>query len=108
MKYLAVILPLVVVALIYIVFKRDGDIKKSFISSLLLLAVVTLSIMGNIMRSILPLFLTHIVAVIFAYGATIYYILRGKFIWLGLIAPFVTMLIYLLLVWLGNEHLPSL
>ena len=108
MKYLIIILPLVVIAFIYFMFKRDRDIEKAIISSLLLLAVVALEIMGNIMRSVLPLFLTHIVAVIFAYGATIYYIFREKFIWLALVAPLATMIFYLFLVWVGNEHLPSL
>ena len=107
LKYLIVLLPLVVIVFIYIMFKRDRDIKKAIISSFLLLAVVALAIMGNIMRSIPPLFLTHIVAVIVAYGATIYYVLREKFILLALVAPLATMLFYLFLVWVGNEHLPS-
>ena len=108
MKFLAVLLPLIAMAFIYIMFKRDGDIKKATISTALLLGIISLSIMGNIMRSIMPMFLTHIVAVVAGYGATIYYIFRGKFIWLALIAPLATMLFYLFLVWVGNEHLPSL
>ena len=68
----------------------------------------TLALVGNVMRSLSPLFLTHIVAIVIAYGATIYYVLKGKFIWLGLLAPVLTMLIYLIFVWIGNEHLPTL
>ena len=108
MKYLIVLLPLIVIAFIYIMFRRDGDVTKAVISSFLLLLVISLSIMGNIMRSIIPLFLTHIVAIIFAYGATIYYIFREKIVWLALVAPLLTMMLYLFLVWVGNEHLPSL
>ena len=108
MKFVIVLLPLIAIAFIYIMFRRDGDVKKVVISSFLLVGVISLSIMGNIMRSIIPLFLTHIVAIVFAYGATIYYILRGKFVWLALVAPLATMLLYLFLVWVGNEHLPSL
>ena len=107
MKFLIVLLPLFAIALIYIMFKRDGDIKKATISSVLLLGIISLAIMGNIMRSITPMFLTHIVAVVAGYGAIIYYILREKFIWLALVAPLATMLFYLFLVWVGNEHLPS-
>ena len=108
MKYLLVLLPLIVIAFSYVMFRKDGDIKKAIISFVLLWAVITLAIVGNIMRSISPLFLMHIVAIIAAYGATIYYVLKGKFVWLALVAPVVTMLIYLLFVWVGNEHLPSL
>ena len=107
MKFLAVLLPLITILLIYISFKRDSNVKKAVISLVLLLVVVSLAIVGNVMRSIIPLFLTHIVAIAIGYGATIYYVLRGKFVWLALIAPLATMLFYLFLAWVGNEHLPS-
>ena len=108
MKFLLVLAPLIVAALTYVMYKEDGNLKKLIISFLLLWAVITLAIVGNIMRSVSPLFLTHIVAIIIAYGATIYYVLKGRFIWLALLAPVLTMLLYLTLVWLGNEHLPGL
>ena len=107
MKFLLVLAPLIVAALSYVMYKEDGNIKKLIITFLLLWAVITLAIVGNVMRSLTPLFLTHIVAVVFAYGATIYYVLRSKFIWLALASPVVTMIIYLIFVWIGNEHLPS-
>jgi len=108
MKFLMILAPLIVMSFSYVMFRKDGDVKKLIISFLLLWAVVTLALVGNIMRSITPLFLTHLVAIVAAYGATIYYVLKEKFIWLALIAPLVTMIIYLLLVWIGNEHLPTI
>ena len=108
MKFLLVLAPLIVAALAYVMYKEDSNVKKLIISFLLLWAVVTLAIVGNIMRSVSPLFFTHIVAIIIAYGANIYYVLKGRFIWLALVAPVLTMLLYLILVWLGNEHLPGL
>ncbi len=108
MKFLLVLAPLIVAALSYVMFREDGDIKKLIITFLLLWAVITLGIVGNVMRSLSPLFLTHNLAVFAAYLATIYYILRGRFIWLALASPLVTMVLYLLFVWIGNEHLPSL
>jgi len=107
MKFLLVLAPLIVAALSYVMYKEDGNIKKLIITFLLLWAVITLAIVGNVMRSLIPLFLTHIVAIVAAYGATIYYVLKSRFIWLALAAPVVTMLIYLIFVWIGNEHLPS-
>jgi len=108
MKYLLILAPLIIIGFSYVMFRKDGDIKKAIISFLLLWAVITLAIVGNIMRSITPLFLMHIVAILAAYGATAYYVLKNRFIWLALVAPVVTMLFYLLLVWVGNEHLPTL
>lgn len=108
MKFLLVLAPLIVVALSYVMYKEDGNIKKLIITFLLLWAVITLAIVGNVMRSLTPLFLTHILAIVIAYLAVIYYVLKGKFIWLALASPIITMLIYLIFVWIGNEHLPNL
>ena len=108
MKFLLVLAPFIVAAMSYVMYKEDGNIKKLIITFLLLWAVLTLAIVGNIMRSLTPLFLTHIIAIILAYGAIIYYVLKGRFIWLALASPVITMLIYLIFVWIGNEHLPTL
>ena len=108
MKFLMVLAPLIVIGFIYLMYKKDADVKKAIISFLLLFTVIALAIVGNVMRAITPLFLTHLVAIIFAYGATVYYVLRGKLLGLFLVSPIVTMLIYLILVWIGNEHLPSI
>ena len=108
MKFLTVFAIFLSIVLIYLFYKKDKDIKKTTLSSLLLLEIISFGIVGNIMRSITPLFLTHLVALVIAYGGMIYYIVRGKIVWLALIAPIATMLLYLLLVWVGNEHLPTL
>ena len=108
MKYLLVLAPFIVMALTYVMYREDGNIKKLILSFLLLWAVITLAIVGNIMRAVTPFFLTHLVAIVIAYGATIYYVLKGRLIWLALAAPVVTLLVYLIGVWIGNEHLPTL
>ena len=107
MKFLLVLAPLIVAALSYVMYKEDGNIKKLIITFLLLWAVITLAIVGNVMRSLSILFILHIIAIVMAYGATIYYVIKSKFIWLALAAPVVTMMIYLIFVWIGNEHLPT-
>jgi len=106
MKFLFILAPLIVAALSYVMYREDSNLKKLIITFLLLWAVVTLAIVGNVMRSLTPLFLTHIVAIVLAYGGIIYYVLKGRFIWLALASPLITMMLYLLLAWLGNEHLP--
>jgi len=108
MKYLLILAPFIVIALTYVMYKEDGNLKKLIISFLFLWAIIILAMVGNIMRAITPFFLTHLLAIVIAYGATLYYVLRGRLIWLALVAPLVTMLVYLIFVWIGNEHLPSL
>jgi len=108
MKFLLILAPLIVVALSYVMYREDGNIKKLIVTFLLLWAVITLAILGNVMRSLSILFILHLIAIVIAYAATIYYVLKNKFIWLGLASPVVTMIIYLIFVWIGNEHLPQL
>jgi len=107
MKFLMIMAPLLGIALSYLMYKKDKDISKFLIGLLLLGMVVSLGVIGNIMRSTAVLFLMHLVAVVAAYGATLYYMIRGKVVWYILILPIITMIIYLLSVWIGNEHLPS-
>jgi len=107
MKFLMVLAPLLGIGLSYLMYKRDGDGTKFFLSLLILGAVVSLGVVGNIMRSTAVLFLMHLVAVLSAYMATLYYMVRGRFVWYIVMLPIVTMMIYLLSVWIGNEHLPS-
>lgn len=108
MKFLFILAPLIVAALSYVMYKEDSNVKKLIITFLLLWAVITLGVIGNVMRSLSPLYLTHMIAIVVAYGGIIYYVLKGKFLWVALASPVVTMLFYLIFAWLGNEHLPSL
>ena len=108
MRFMFIGAILLVLGLIYIMYNRENSTKKVIVSFLILWGIITLAILGNIMRSITPLFLTHLLAIILAYGGLLYYVLRGKFLWLLLFAPIGIMILYLLLVWVGNEHLPFL
>lgn len=108
MKFFMIIAPGIAIALIYMMYKREDDVKKVIISFLLLWAVITLGLLGMVMLSMKVLFLMHLLAIVVAYAATIFYILKDKFIWSGLLAPVVTMFLYLVLVWVGNEHLPTI
>lgn len=107
MKFLLILAPLIVAALSYVMYKEDGNIKKLIITFLLLWSVITLAIVGNVMRALSVLFMLHIVAIVMAYGATIYYAVKNKFLWWAFFSPFITMIVYLIFVWIGNEHLPN-
>jgi hypothetical protein len=108
MKILMILAPLLVIILTFLMYKKEGDVKKTIIGFMLLWALISLAIVGNLMRAVSPLFISHIIALFISYAALIYFILRGKLIWLALALPMVTMLIYLIIVWIGNEHLPPI
>jgi len=105
MKMIIVGVILLAMALIVLMYKKEGDIKKLLISLVMLISLVSLGIVGNVMRSVTPLFLTHLVALLIAYMGMMVYIVRGKIYWLLIISPIVTLILYIMLAWLGNEHL---
>lgn len=107
MKIFMVLAPAISIAMTYMMYRREDDLIKVIISFLLLWAIITLGLLGTVMLSIKPLYLTHWFAITIAYGGMVYYILKGKLLWSVLVMPMITMLIYLVLAWLGNEHLPS-
>jgi len=105
MKAIIILAPLLAIALIYLMYKKENDMQKMLFSFVVLASIIALGIIGNIMRAIMPMYLTHFVAVALSYGGLIYYIFREKKPWLFWSLPLLTLLLYLLLVWVGNEHL---
>ncbi len=105
MKVIIILAIFFSMGLIFLMYKRENNIKKMLFSSVLLVGLISLGIVGNVMRSLMPLFLVHIVALVISYVALIIYILRDRLYWyLGLL-PVGTLTIYILLAWVGNEHL---
>ncbi|SFV50881.1 hypothetical protein MNB_SV-12-1096 [hydrothermal vent metagenome] len=105
MKAIIVLALLFSIGLIFLMYKREANLKKMLLSSFLLVGLISLGIVGNVMRSLMPLFLAHIVALIIAYGGLLIYILRDKLYWYLGLTPVATLTLYILLAWIGNEHI---
>jgi len=97
MKALIIIAILITILSIGISFYRSRNWKKLLISLGLFTIILTLSGLGNMTRSIVPLFIAHFVLILFAWGALILYILREKLYWQVIISPIVTIIIFLIL-----------
>jgi len=104
MKTVIVLAILLGIGLIILEYKREQNLKKMILSFGLLTLLLSLGIVGNMMRAIAPLFITHWVALIAGYLGLLIYLLRERFIWYLSLAPVATLLFYLVLSWLGNEH----
>ena len=104
-KLLTVGAIVVAMGLILLRYKEERNMRYLLIAGVLLGMEVSLGIVGNMMRSVSPLFLTHIVALIIGYIGVLSYILKERFYWYLSFAPVATLLLYLLLSWLGNEHI---
>ncbi|MBU1668105.1 hypothetical protein KKC13_06765 [bacterium] len=105
MKVLVVLALFAAIGLIFLFYKREKNIQKLLFSLTLLSVIIAYAVVGNVMRSIMPLFLAHIMALILAYGGLIYYILRARTQWILWLLPALTLLFYVLLAWVGNEHI---
>jgi len=105
MRAIIVLAILFAIGLIILFYKRESDVSKMLLSFAVLTSIVGLALVGNVMRSLMPLFLIHLVAVIFSYGGLIYYIFSEKKPWLFWFFPLITLMIYIFLAWIGNEHL---
>ena len=104
MKVLIVLSILLAIGVTILMYKREDDPKKMAFSFFILLAIICMAVVGNIMRSVMPLFLAHIIALIIAYAGLIYYVFRGKTQWILWILPFATLVFYVVMAWVGNEH----
>jgi len=105
MKALIVMAILVAIGLILLIDKKENNVQKMLFSFFILFSIIGLAVVGNVMRSVMPLFLAHIMALIMAYGGLIYYILREKKQWIFWLLPMLTLVIYVVLAWIGNKHI---
>ena len=105
MKALIILAILATLAIIFFQYSRNRDLKKLFIALGSLVLIVSLGIMGNLTRQVIPLFLVHIVLVIIAWGGLLLYLLRDRYYWWVIFSPFVTIGLFLLLEFLtGSAH----
>ena len=105
MKALIILAILATLAIIFFQYTRSKDLKKLFIALGTFLIIVSLGIMGNLTRQIIPLFMAHIILIIVSWGALIVYLVRDKYYWWVIFSPVVTIGLFLLLEFLtGSGH----
>ncbi len=105
MKVLIIILILATLAAIFFKYSRNKDLKKLFIALSSFLLIISLGVMGNLTRQVIPLFLAHIVLIIGAWGGLLWYLLRDRYYWWLIFSPLVTISLFLLLELLtGSGH----
>ena len=105
MKVLIIILILATLVAIFFKYSRNKDLKKLFIALSSFLLIISLGVMGNLTRQVIPLFLAHIVLIIGAWGGLLWYLLRDRYYWWLIFSPLVTISLFLLLELLtGSGH----
>jgi Na+/H+-dicarboxylate symporter len=105
MKAVIVLAILFAIGVIVLMYKREEDTQKMVFSFFILLTIISFAVVGNVMRSVMPLFLAHVIALIISYGGLIYYVFKDKTQWILWLLPLATLVFYLVVAWIGNEHI---
>jgi len=105
MKAIIIMSIFLALGLIFLAYKRESDIPKMLFSLFILSSIISLAVVGTVMRSLMPLFLAHIMALILSYGAFIYYIFSERKQWILWLLPVGTLALFVFFAWIGNEHL---
>ncbi|RLA72930.1 MAG: hypothetical protein DRG30_06855 [Epsilonproteobacteria bacterium] len=97
MKAMIILAILATLGLVAIDFHRHRDWKRLLISLGIFGFVLTLAGLGNMLRTVIPIFIAHFVLIVIAWGALLIYIFRGKLYWPVILSPLVTIILFILM-----------
>jgi hypothetical protein len=97
MKAMIILAIFITLGVIGLDFYRHRDWKKLLVSLGVFGIILTLAGLGNMTRTVVPLFIAHFVLIVFAWAALLFYVAREKFYWQVLFSPAITLLLFLLL-----------
>ena len=105
MKALIILAILATLTIIFFQYSRNKDLKKLFIALGSFALIISLGVMGNLTRQVIPLFMAHIVLIVMAWGGLLWYLIRDRYYWWLIFSPLVTIGLFLLLELLtGSGH----
>jgi len=105
MKALMILVILATFGVMFLQYSRSKDLKKLLISIATFIAILSLGVVGNLTRQVFPIFISHIMLIIVAWGALILYIIRDKYYWWVIFSPVLTIGLFLVLELLtGSGH----
>jgi len=105
MKALIILAILATLAIIFFQYSRNKNLKKLFIALITFTIIISLAVVGNLTRQVMPIFLAHIMLILFSWGGLLVYLVRDKYYWWIVFSPLVTIGLFLLLEMLtGSGH----
>lgn len=105
MKALIILAIFATVGGIFFQYSRNKDLKKLFIALITFCVIVSLAVVGNLTRQVMPIYLAHIMLTVVSWGGLIVYLVRDKYYWWIVFSPVVTIGLFLLLELLtGSSH----
>ena len=104
MKALIILAVLLTLGIIFYKYTKDKNVKKLLISLSTFGFIISLAIAGNLTRAIMPIFITHEILVVIAWGALLFmYVFQNKYWWWWVISPLLTIGLFLVLEFIGGS-----
>ena len=97
MKALIILGILATLASIFLQYKRNKNVKKTVIALGTFGFILSLAVMGNLTRQVIPLFIAHIILIVGAWGGLFVYLIRDRYYWWLIFSPVVTLVLFLIL-----------
>jgi len=96
-KVLIILAILATLASIFLHYKRNKDVKKTLIALVTFAIILSLAVMGNLTRPVVPIYIAHMILVIVAWGGLWMYVLRSRYYWWVIFSPVLTIVLFLIL-----------
>lgn len=105
MKALMILAILATLAIIFFLYSRNKDLKKLFIALVTFALIISLAVVGNMTRQVIPIYMAHIILIVLSWGGLLVYLLRDKYYWWIIFSPVITIVLFLVLEFLtGSKH----
>jgi hypothetical protein len=105
MKGLIILTIIMTLGILFLYYFRTKNLKKLLISLGTFGGILALAVVGNITRQVMPLFIAHLILLVFAWGGLLFYLFKDRYYWWVLFSPSITIGLFLLLELLtGSGH----
>jgi len=105
MKALIIIAILITFAIVFLRYKKDKNVKKLLITIASFGFIISLAVVGNLTRAVIPIYITHMILILIAWGSMFMYIFKHKYCWWWILAPVLTIVLFLGLEFFeGSAH----
>ncbi len=105
MKALIILAIFATLGIIFFQYNRNKNLKKLFIALLTFGVIISLAVLGNVTRQVMPIYLAHMMLTVTSWGGLILYLVRDRYYGWIIFSPLVTIGLFLLLELLtGSGH----
>ena len=105
MKGLLILAIILTLGIIFLHYYKTRNLKKLFILLGTFGVILSFAVLGNVTRQVIPLFIAHLILLVFAWGGLFFYLFRDRYYWWVIFSPAITIALFLIMELLtGSGH----